>query len=59
MSVELLGWNTMLGGFCNTLLETYSAGINKFLGILGALFIYSVIISALNFVLSYIILGTF
>jgi hypothetical protein len=60
MSVELLGWNTMLGGFWQYIkLETYSAGINKFLGILGALFIYSVIISALNFVLSYIILGTF
>ncbi len=59
MIVELLGWHTIFGEFWFYIkLDTYSSAINRFLGILGALFTYSVIISALNFIISYIVFGT-
>jgi hypothetical protein len=58
--VEAIGWHTFLGQYWQYLkLETYAVYINSFLGVLGALFVYSVIISGLNFVLSFLGLSTF
>jgi hypothetical protein len=39
-------------------LESHATGINKWVGTFGALFVYATIVSALNFIISYLILGT-
>jgi hypothetical protein len=57
--IEAIGWNSFLGEYWKYLkLETYALHINSFLGVLGALFVYSVIISGLNFVVSFLGLST-
>ena len=40
-------------------LDSYASGINKWVGTFGALFIFSSIISGLNFLLTYIGLNTY
>lgn len=60
LGVEAFGWHTHLGGFWSYLkLETYAAHINSFLGVLGSLFVLATIVSAINFILSFIILSIY
>ncbi len=55
MLIEAFGLHLYLGNFWQYLkLLTYAPQINAFLGVLGALFMYAVIISGLNFLISYI-----
>ena len=57
LGVEAMGWHAHLGGFWSYLkLETYAAYINRFLGVLGGLFVLATIISAINFILTFIVL---
>ncbi|MDD2563626.1 MAG: hypothetical protein PHU27_05370 [Salinivirgaceae bacterium] len=56
--VEAFGLNSYAGTFWQYIkLETYAPYINKVLGTLGALFVYAVIISGLNFIISFIVLS--
>jgi len=58
--VEFLGLHVHLGRFWQYIkLETYSHHINNFLGILGSLLSYALIISVLNFFLSFIALNIY
>jgi hypothetical protein len=58
--VEITGLHAHAGSFWQYLkLETYAPHINNFLGILGALLSYALVISVLNFALSYIGLSIF
>ena len=60
LSIELIGLHRFAGTFWQYIkMETYAPYINNVLGILGALLSYALIISALNFVLSYITLTIF
>ena len=57
---EFLGLHQYAGSFWQYVkVETYAPHINNFLGILGALLSYALIISGLNFVLSFIVLTIF
>jgi len=55
--VEAFGLHLYLGNFWQYIkITTFAPQINAFLGVLGALFSYAVVISALNFFISYIVL---
>ena len=57
MTTEALSFQTIFGSYWELIkIETYSRYINAFLGILSTLFIYALIISGINFILSYIVL---
>lgn len=56
--VEAFGLHSILGTFWQYIkIETYAPYINKALGAMGALFVYAVIISGFNFILSFTILS--
>jgi len=57
LGLEALGFSKMFGSLWHLLkVENYSVFINQWLGIFSALFVLAVIISALNFLVSYSIL---
>lgn len=58
--IEVFGYDKFAGDYWQYIkIETYAPYINAFLGALGALLSYALVISALNFVLSYIVLGIY
>ncbi len=58
IGIETLGFHAYAGEYWQyAKLETYAEHINNFLGALGALLTYALIISGLNFVLSYLVLS--
>ncbi|MCL2763106.1 MAG: hypothetical protein FWD36_07885 [Treponema sp.] len=60
MGIELFGLHVHAGSFWQYIkLETYAHHINNFLGILGSLLSYALIISFLNFALSFIALNIY
>ncbi len=55
LGIEALGFHSYAGSYWQYVkLDTYSVYINSFLGALGALLTYALIISGVNFVVSYI-----
>lgn len=57
LALDRTGW---LGGWWSNLkLESHATGINKWVGTFGALFVYATIISAINFLFSYVVLSLY
>lgn len=60
LGLEATGVSAHFGNWWNYVkLESYSSGINKWVGMFGALFVFATIISGLNFVVSYIVLSIY
>jgi len=60
IGIEYAGISNHFGSWWNYLkLESYAPGINKWVGLFGALFVFASIISGLNFVVSYILLTAY
>ena len=60
MGIEVLGFHSFFGEYWQYVkMETYAPQINMFLGLLGSLLTYALIISGLNFILTYIILSIY
>lgn len=60
MILEVAGLSKIFGGFWKYInLQTYMAGIARVTGVATALFIYAAIISAINFLLSWILLSLY
>jgi hypothetical protein len=60
LGLEALGLSSHFGNWWNYIkLENYASGINKWVGMFGALFVFATIISGINFVATYIILTIF
>ena len=60
LGLEATGISAGFGSWWNYIkLENYAAGINKWVGTFGALFVFASIISGLNFVVSYILLSLY
>ena len=60
LGLEATGVSAHFGSWWNYVkLENYSSGINKWVGMFGALFVFATIISGLNFVVSYIVLSIY
>ena len=60
LGLEALGVSSYFGGWWSYIkLENYSAFINRWLGLAGALFVFASIISGLNFIVSYILLSVY
>lgn len=57
LGLEATGVSSHLGSWWSYIkLESYASGINKWVGMFGALFVFATIISGINFVATYIIL---
>jgi hypothetical protein len=60
LGLEATGLSTHFGSWWKYIkLESYSTGINKWVGTFGALFVFATVISGLNFIASYIILSIY
>lgn len=60
LGLEATGLSSHFGSWWNYIkLENYASGINKWVGMFGALFVFASIISALNFIVSYVVLTIF
>jgi hypothetical protein len=60
LSLEITGISSHFGNWWNYVkIESYSSGINRWLGMSGALFVFATIISALNFIISYTALSIY
>ncbi len=60
IGIETLGFSNHLGSWWQYVkMESYSLSINKWIGMFGAIFLFSAILSALNFILTYIGLNIF
>jgi hypothetical protein len=60
LGLEATGISNHFGNWWNFIkIENYSVGINKWVGTIGALFVFATIISGLNFVVSYIFLSLY
>jgi hypothetical protein len=60
LGLEATGISSHFGSWWNYVkLESYSTGINKWVGTFGALFVFASIISGLNFVVSYVLLSIY
>ncbi|TVQ18361.1 MAG: hypothetical protein EA361_01465 [Bacteroidetes bacterium] len=60
LGLEATGISTGFGSWWNYIkLENYAAGINKWVGTFGALFVFASVISGLNFLVSYILLSLY
>jgi hypothetical protein len=60
LGLEATGMSAHFGSWWRFIkLENYASGINKWVGTFGALFIFASIISALNFLITYISLNTY
>lgn len=60
LGLEAAGLSAHFGSWWNYVkLESYATGINKWLGMFGALFVFASIISGLVFVVSYILLSVY
>lgn len=60
LGLEATGLSSHFGSWWNYVkLENYASGINKWVGMFGALFVFATIISALNFIVSYVILSIY
>ncbi|HCT30240.1 MAG TPA: hypothetical protein DIW31_05800 [Bacteroidales bacterium] len=60
IGLETLGFSNHLGKWWHYIkLDSYALSINKFIGMFGAIFIFSTILSGLNFILTYIGLTIF
>lgn len=60
LGLEAIGVSAHFGNWWHYLkLENYSTGINKWVGTFGALFIFSTIVSGLNFFITYFGLNTY
>jgi hypothetical protein len=60
MVLELAGLNNIFGNFWKYInLQTYMVGIARITGVATALFIYAAIISAINFLLSWVLLSLY
>jgi hypothetical protein len=58
LALEATGASSHFGSWWNYIkLENYTLIINKYLGMLGALFVFATIISGLNFIVSYLALS--
>ena len=54
LGLEVTGVSSHFGGWWQYIkLESYASGINKWVGTFGALFIFSTIVSGLNFFITY------
>jgi len=60
LGLEATGLSSFFGSWWNYFkLESYATGINKWVGMFGALFVFATIISGINFIASYIILSVY
>lgn len=60
VGIETLGYSNHLGSWWQYVkIESYSLSINKCIGMFGAIFLFSAILSALNFIFTYIGLNIF
>jgi hypothetical protein len=60
LGLEAMGVSNFLGDWWNYIkIDSYATGINKWLGTLGALFVFATVISGLNFIVSYVILSIY
>lgn len=58
--IEATGLNAHLGSYWQHFqINTYASSINKWVGQFGALFVYASIISAINFIITYVILNIY
>lgn len=57
LGIEAAGLSSHFGNWWNYVkIESYAAGINKWVGMFGGLFVFATIISGINFIATYIIL---
>ena len=60
LGLEATGVSSHLGSWWSYIkLESYASGINKWVGMFGALFVFATIISGINFVATYMILNIY
>lgn len=60
LGLEATGLSSHFGSWWHYVkLENYASGINKWVGMFGALFVFASIISGINFVVSYLILSIY
>ncbi len=60
LGLEVTGWNSMFGSQCEYVkIENYATGINRWVGISGALFVFASVISGVNFAASYLLLSVY
>ncbi len=60
VGIETLGFSNNLGSWWQYVkIERYSLSINKWIGMFGAIFLFSAILSSINFILTYIGLNIF